>query len=193
MDLRSFISATLVGALLLWVIYRRFKRTFGRQRLSPGRMIFRIGLLCLVGVLSLVQVRGGTWQLFGTEALGLAAGLALAVWASSQTRFERHEGALYYVPHTLSGVVVSALFLSRLVYRLLMQYQTATHAGGAAAAPNMSFATAIHNPFTMGLFFVLVGYYAGFYSLVLLKSRAESVGIAEIAGAPASGGTSNSG
>src|SRR5579859_6074505 len=109
MDLSSLISAIAVGALLLWVIYRRFKRTFGRQRLSPARMMYRIGLLSLIAVLSLIQTRGASWQLLGAETAGLIVGLALAVWGSSKTRFERHDGALYYVPHTFSGVVVSVL------------------------------------------------------------------------------------
>ena len=193
MDLRSFVSAILVGALLLWVIYRRFRRTFGRQVLSPGRMMFRIGLLSFIGVLALIQVRGGPWQLWGVEALGLLAGVALAVWGSSRTRFERHDGTLYYVPHTFSGVLVTVLFLSRLVYRMLTTYQMERGAGATAAPPDMSFATAVHNPFTMGLLFVLVGYYACFYSRVLLKSRTERMGIADVAGAPAGGETSKSG
>jgi hypothetical protein len=193
MDSSSLISAVLVGALLLWVIYRRFRRSFGRQILSPARMMFRIGLLTLFAVLSVMRAPGGSWQLIGAEALGLAAGLALAVWASSQTRFERDQGRLYYVPHTFSGVVVSVLFLSRLVYRLLYVYGATRHMGGSAAAPDMSFATAARSPLTMGLFFVLVGYYACFYSLVLLRSRTERLGIADVAGAPASGGTSKSG
>lgn len=190
MNLSSLISATLVGALLVWVLYRRFKRTFGRQLLSPLRMMFRIGLLSLVGVLSLMQALRGPWQLLGTEALGLIAGMALAIWSASKTRFERHDGRLYYVPHTFSGVVVTVLLLSRFLYRMLRSYQARSQMG-AAAAP-MSIATAVHNPFTMGLLFVLVGYYTCFYSLVLLKSREQSERIADIAGAP-SGETSKSG
>jgi hypothetical protein len=157
-------------------------------------MMFRIGLLAFVAVLSVTRVPGGTtWQLLGADALGLIAGLGLAVWAASRTRFERDGGRLYYVPHTFSGVVVSVLFLSRLIYRLLSVYGVAERMGGTAAAPDVSFATAARSPLTMGLFFVLVGYYACFYSLVLLRARAEKMGITDVAGAPASGGTSKSG
>jgi hypothetical protein len=41
----------LVTALILWAVYRRMRRSFGRQAVNPLRMWFRVGLLTLIGAL----------------------------------------------------------------------------------------------------------------------------------------------
>jgi hypothetical protein len=105
---------------------------------------------------------------------GIVAGVALAMWGAARTRFLRVSGQLYYVPHTYTGIAVSLLFLGRLVYRLLQVYGSAhlTH-GAAADSANQGFAAAgmLQSPLTLGLYFVLMGYYVCYYSMVLWKSK----------------------
>ena len=115
---------------------------------------------------------------------GLLAGVALAVWGASRTRYLRDQGQLYYVPHTYTGLAVSLLFLGRLVYRFVQVYSlqsaaqggaAATVAAGAATAgpsnPGFAAASMVSTPLTLGLFYVLVGYYVCYYSVVLWKSK----------------------
>jgi hypothetical protein len=45
----SKIGPFLVSALVVFAIYRRFRRSFGRQLLRPRRMTVRIVLLGVVG------------------------------------------------------------------------------------------------------------------------------------------------
>jgi hypothetical protein len=179
----SQIGPFLIALLVLFAIYRRFRRSFGQQLLRPVRMQVRIVLLLIVGCLLLPSAFRSTAFLAAVLA-GIVAGVALALWGAAQTRFLRVSGKLYYVPHTYTGIAVSFLFLGRLVYRLIQVYGNfhATHAAAADPA-NQAFAPAgmLRSPLTLGLYFVLMGYYVCYYSMVLWKSKrvvAEDVSLA---------------
>ena len=152
----------LVAALVVFVAYRRLRRTFGRQVLSPKRMTVRIVLLAVVGCAVLPYAFKST-AFLGAMVAGIAAGAALGYWGADHTRFENFRGVLNYVPHTYTGIAVSLLFLGRLAYRLVELY-----GHGQTPPPDGS---PIRSPFTLGVLFVLVGYYVCYYGLVLWKSK----------------------
>lgn len=165
----SRIGPFLIAILVVFLVYRRFRRNFGQQLLRPGRMRARSILLIVVGC-CLAPVAMRSVGFLSAVLLGLALGIGLAVWGAARTRFVRASGQLYYVPHLYTGIAVSSLFLGRLVYRLMRLYG-ARHALAAAGA-DRTFASAgmLRSPLTVGLFFVLVGYYVCYYSVVLWKS-----------------------
>jgi hypothetical protein len=165
------------AALLAYVIYRRFRRNFGRQLLSPRRMAWRIALLSAVGAVVLpTAMRSGAFLSAGVG--GVLIGISLGVWASRRTRFERRDDALYYFPHTYTGIAVFALFLGRIAYRIV---ESRTSSGAAASNPG----SLVQSPLTLGMFLVLVGYYVYYYSAILLKSRhIESADLESAANSP---------
>ena len=168
----SQIFPFLLAALVVWSVYRRLRRSFGRQRLSPVRMGFRIGLLLLIGGLLLTSALRSTHYLEGM-AIGLITGVALALFGASRTRYLREDGQVFYVPHTYTGLAVSLLFLGRLVYRAIQLYSV-EHSGQNTAsdtAPASIAASMVSSPSMFGLFYVLVGYYVCYYSVVLWKSK----------------------
>jgi hypothetical protein len=169
----SKIVPFLIALLVLFVIYRRFRRSFGQQPLRPVRMQVRIVVLLVIGCLLLTAVFRSAAFISAVLA-GIVAGVALAMWGAARTRFLRVSGQLYYVPHTYTGIAVSFLFLGRLVYRLVQVTDNA-HAMHAAAADSagQGFAPAglLQSPLTLGLYFVLMGYYVCYYSMVLWKSK----------------------
>ena len=170
----SQIVAIFMALLVVFLIYRRFRRSFGQQLLQPVRMQVRIGVLILIGALLLpVAVKSAAF-LFAMLG-GLAAGVALALWGGAQTRFLEIDKRLYYVPHTYTGIAVSLLFLGRLVYRLIQVYADmhATHAAAAPAGQTFPPAGMVNSPLTLGLFFTLAGYYVCYYSIVLWKSNPQ--------------------
>ncbi len=184
----SKIGPYLLAALVIFAIYRRFRRNFGRQPLRPARMKIRIVLLAFVGAsLAPTALRSGVF--LSAMAIGAACGAALGVWGAQRTRFVTVEQRLHYVPHTYTGVAVSLLFLGRLVYRLVQVYLS-PHAAAAAGfdpAAGLSPASRVQSPLTLGLFFVLAGYYLCYYALVLWKSKhikpqdLEAAGVEQIA------------
>ncbi len=172
------IGPFLLAALVVFAVYRRFRRNFGRQLVRPARMILRIVLLMLLGC-SLLPMALRSAQFLSAELVGAALGIGLALWGAERTRFQMHQGRLHYVPHTYTGIAVSLLFLGRLVFRFVQLY-AGTHPDAGAAAtlqgvpnpvPGLVPAAMVRSPLTLGIFFVLVSYYVCYYSLVLLKSR----------------------
>jgi hypothetical protein len=155
-----------VFALLIpLALYRRFKRTFGRQPLVPARLIVRIVIFLLIAVLLSVSARNFVLQGLG----GVVIGVALALWGASRTRFETADGRRYYIPHTYTGIAVTLLFVGRLIYRIAQSSGALAAAGDTA--PTAGPKAAMQSPLTMAIFFVLIGYYVCYYSWVLWKSR----------------------
>ena len=158
-----------MAALVVFAVYRRFRRTFGRQVLNRGRMIARIVVLAVIGGTFLpLALRSG--QFLTAEIAGLALGVGLGLWGAERTRFLMHGDRLHYVPHTYTGIAVSLLFLGRLVFRFVQMYTGAASPQASAYAGHGA-ASMLRSPLTVGIFFVLVGYYGCYYSLVLWKSK----------------------
>lgn len=175
----KLITPILIAALVVWAVVRRLRRTFGRQRVEPVRLMVRILILTLVGGLigASVVTRGG--EMLEAMAGGLACGAALAYVGLRHTRFEVTPEGRFYTPHTYIGLAVSLLFLGRLTYRFLSGGADAMFAAGSNAS-----AVYQKSPLTVGIFAVLVGYYVLFYIGVLLKTRSSEVPAASNAVTP---------
>jgi hypothetical protein len=163
-------GAVAITVLLLFAIYRRFRRFIGRQPLNPRRMVARMVILSIIGALLLPAALHSATVALDISA-GLVLGVALGVWGAKHTRFEWHEGKLHYVPHTYAGLVVFALFLGRLLYRLLFVWQSGGFAPGAGAPSGSPFGNLSQNPLTLSVFFVLIGYYVCYYGFVLREFK----------------------
>ena len=177
----SQIGPFLFAALIVFAIYRRLRRSFGRQLLRPGRMTLRMVLLAAVGC-ALLPMALRSAQYLWAELAGAALGIGLGLWGAERTRFMTYDGRLHYVPHTYTGIAISLLFLGRLAFRGVQVYAGvqaphAADAGGAyvadAANPSLAFAptSMVRSPLTVGIFFVLAGYYLWYYGSVLWKSK----------------------
>ncbi|MCX5792846.1 MAG: hypothetical protein NTY45_11635 [Elusimicrobia bacterium] len=164
------IGTAVSSGVVLFFIYRRFRHTFGRQLLRRGRLKLRLGLFAAAGAVLLAHALfSAAGALAGAAGLGIGAGLA--VWAARHTRFQEEDGKLYYVPHTYTGMVVSALFLGRILYRFAARFSAGQSGlAGVAAGGFGSFSSASQNPATLSIFFVLAGYYAGYYYYLLRES-----------------------
>jgi hypothetical protein len=164
----------LIAGLAVLLNYRRFRRSFGRQPIRPVRMRIRIGLLIVLGC-SLLPAAFRSGQFLLAELAGAIAGMTLGFWGARHTRYATHEGRLHYVPHTYTGVAVSLLFIGRLVYRMVEWYSQNRAPGGAAvASEGIESPSMMRSPLTVGLIFVVVGYYVCYYAVVLWKSKRVS-------------------
>jgi hypothetical protein len=162
----------LIAALVVFAMYRRLRRSFGRQPLRPRRMTVRIVLLAIVAC-ALLPLALRSVQFLTAELIGAVLGVGLGLWGAERTRFVMFRDKLHYVPHTYTGIAVSLLFLGRVVYRLVQVYSTLHAAHASAVDPASGFGSSgmVRSPLTIGLFFVLMGYYVCYYGLVLWKSK----------------------
>lgn len=161
-----------VAVLIVFGIYRRLRRTIGRQPIQPGRFLFRAGLFAVIGALILVPVAAKPLDLGGAAA-GLAVGAALAFLGIRHTRFEKTAEGAYFVPNLYIGLLVFALFIGRLAYRLFGIYSHGGFSGSGAAASGMSFQN-VHDPITLGLLLVFFSYYIFYYLGVVWLSKKDA-------------------
>jgi hypothetical protein len=157
----SRIFPYVIALLATWLVYRRLRRSFGRQELVRRRMVLRVVVFALIAA-SILPAAVTSPRFFAATVLGAMTGVALGLWGSQRTRFKRHDGVLYYVPHTHTGIVVSLLLIARLAYRLVQISAT-----GMLDDP----ASMTRSPITTGLFSLVIGYYVVYYSAVLWKSK----------------------
>ena len=182
-----------IAGLAVLLIYRRFRRSFGRQPIRPIRMWIRIALLIVLSC-SLLPLAFKSGQFLVAELAGAMAGLALGFWGARHTRYATYEGRLHYVPHTYTGIAVSLLFIGRLVYRIVEWYGENGALGGALnASQGIAPAPMVRSPLTVGLIFVVVGYYVCYYAMVLWKSKRISPEDLEAVPAPAAAPERSSG
>lgn len=162
----KLIVPVLMTALVLWTMYRRVRRTIGRQRIESGRMKFRIAVLAVVGTLiALGALRD--WQLLGAMLAGVAGGALLGWIGLRETKFEVTVRDKFYTPHLYIGLFVSGLLIARLAYRFLALYP-AMHA--AAQDDRNPFAAFQKSPLTLAIFGIVIGYYVFYYIGVLRRS-----------------------
>jgi hypothetical protein len=163
------------AALAMFVIYRRLRRNFGRQVLSPTRMALRITVLAVLAcALAPSALRSSQFLL--ADLVGLGTGIALGLYGAERTRFQTVSGRLHYVPHTYTGIAVSLLLMGRLVYRLVAVYGGSGRSSfDATNATDMSqtFSSSAlaKSPLTLGMLYVVIGYYVCYFGVVLWKSK----------------------
>jgi cytochrome b561 len=163
----KLVTPWLLTAFILFMVYRRVRRNFGRQRVSERRLKIRIIILSVIGLLILVSSLLHPVVL-GALAGGVVGGIALAMIGLHHTQFEATSEGRFYVPHTYTGLVVTALFLGRLCYRLMVVYPR-MHA--AAQEDQNPFTSFQRSPLTVVVFGLLIGYYIYFNLGVLRRSQ----------------------
>jgi hypothetical protein len=174
------VIAVLVVAIVGWGIYRRVRRSFGRQAVQVGRLRFRVGILATVGTLVL-SASAANGRLLAALLGGVACGAVLGSVGLRHTKFEATQQGRFYTPHTYIGLFVTALFVARILFRFLTLY-----AHGPAPAPNANpFGQMQWTPATLAIFGLLIGYYVLFNLGVLRRSRELSLDGTQIAAADA--------
>ncbi|CAH1210541.1 Protein csk22 [Paenibacillus allorhizoplanae] len=157
-------------------IYRRVKRTIGFQKLTRGRLIFRLSLFSLFGVV--IFLLGFVHPIhFIGYLIGLAGGALLGRTAIRHTRFEHRSDGWYYRTHLWIEITVLVLFLGRIAYR----YASVA----ISTEPTTTFSPAelsqfTKDPVTAGVFFIIVSYYVLFFSYLLREgTKLDPAGLAD--------------
>ncbi len=162
MSTHSLLTTLLVGALVAWRIHARFRRMIGVQKLSPWRLRITLTLFPALLLLLAWTSRGHPWRIAGL-ACAVAAGLALAVWGLRRTTFEVTPGRLQYTPHGRLGLLLSLLFVARIVWRGVEVYWLSP--GLPHGLDDFG-----RSPLTLAVFGLLAGYQIG-YALGLARWR----------------------
>ncbi|SFD67227.1 Protein of unknown function [Paenibacillus catalpae] len=170
-QISSYIIPLLV---ILFVVYRRLKRSVGFQPFRPGRLKMRIGIFSVIGILLLVTGFPHP-AIYVSDALGIACGAVIAYYAIKHSRFEHRDDTLFYRTHIGIETLVVLLFIGRIAFRVIEMFG---NGGTAAVALNNETAQMqqyTNDPLTAATFFLLVAYYIGYYSFILRKSDEKAL------------------
>jgi hypothetical protein len=163
----QLITMALMTGLVVWIVYRRVRRNFGRQRLDARRLYVRTAILSGIGALMLMASARNP-ELLGALVAGTACGSVLGFFGFRHTTFEVTPQGRYYTPHTNFGLLITGLLLGRLLYRFVTVYQDALATVQPAQSP---LASLQRSPLTLAIFGLLIGYYLVFNVGVLRKGR----------------------
>jgi len=151
-------AIALFVAFFGFMLYRRYRRTVGRQPLVPRRLMFQVGLLGVAVLLFLIPSLSRPAAAAASLA-GLVAGGLIALAGLRLTQFERTADRDYYTPNTYLGLAVFGIFLARLAYnftRVGAQMQ-ALSATGQSPPSGLNGLTS--NPLTAATLMMVLGYY----------------------------------
>ena len=168
-----------VTAIVAFGVYRRVRRNIGRQTLTATRQYLRMTIftvLCVV--LAFIQPLHPAGVAY--IASGLIVGAIVGWFALRHTGFEATPQGYFYTPHLYIGIAVTALFIGRLLYRMVLLYDTASKAApGMRPAPD-------YNPLTLGILFLTASYYIVYCTGLLrwLRKAQQAAGAKLPPGAP---------
>jgi hypothetical protein len=160
------LGTILLAALMLLVLYRRFKFMRMPHRVRPIGMTIRIAIMSTLGAVMFMRPWASPPLLVGALALGVA----LAAYALTRVRFEQGERGPVYRTNSHIGVIIFALFAARLIWRMaerILHGQSPwarRMADPDAAMPEQM-------PLTFILLFVVIGYTVCYTVGVLIRSR----------------------
>lgn len=161
----TWLSTALVAPLIAFGLYRRFKRSFGRQPLIQSRMVRRMVVLSALSALFLWWLPTATG--FAGAGAGLVLGAALALVDLTHTPIERTAQGSFFTPNKWIGLLVTSLFVGRLVVRLFSVYEHSAEVGqGTPSPPSLR-----RSPLTLALYFLLAAYYVAYYAGLLRRER----------------------
>jgi hypothetical protein len=159
----NIIVPIVVAPLIVWRLYYRMRRTFGRQPIRPKRTWARVGICVLVTLLA-AGLSVGHPRFGAGLGVGVVGGAVLGVVALKLTRFEIDGHSDCYFPNPWIGLALVALFVGRLIYKVMAVWPEISHA--ADGAPTLP-----ESPFTLLVLGLLMGYLIAYYAGLLLHHR----------------------
>jgi hypothetical protein len=161
----NLIAPIVIAPLIVWRLYYRMRRNFGRQPIRPKRMWSRVAILCAASMLiALGGVRDP--RLAEGLALGLLGGAVLGIVALRLTRFEIDGADDRYFPNPWIGLALTTLLIGRLLYRFMVIWPALSQGAASGAYPGMQ-----RSPLTLAVLGLLFGYYIAYYAGLLLHHR----------------------
>jgi hypothetical protein len=163
---QQVIIAVLIGALILYRIFLRVRRSIDWKRLVPGNLLVKTVILSVLGLVFLAEGFSHTISLI-SDAVGILLGFILAYYGAGKTRFEQRGGQWYFRPNLWIEGFVTVLFLGRLIYRIYDMMEAGAIQGHMSLAAR---AQSMFSGWTAGLMLIMFAYYA-VYNLLLIRGQ----------------------
>lgn len=169
--MNHYTSVIIIVVLVLFGLYRRVRRTVGFQNLVRGRLITRVVIFSILAVV--IVAAGATNPIaYVADAVGLVMGGIIAYISAHTTKFEMRNGRWGYLQHLWVGIGLIILFIGRLAFRFIeISHDFGKIHQQHAAGQNQMASQSFSDPWTSGIFMLLVAYYIGYFVFLLRKVR----------------------
>jgi hypothetical protein len=161
----SWVAPAVLVAVVLFIFYRRYKRTFGPQRIRPVGIVVRGALLFLLAWIACFAAWTTSLRSVVGIVLGGLVGAGLAAYSLKTTTYTATPEGKFYETTPYVGVTITAIVFARMAWRfavtgggLFTRTPTGFHSDGSSAV-------------TMAFLFVLFVYYWIFFGGVLWSTR----------------------
>jgi len=137
-------------------------------------MITRMFIFAILGAILLAAgYRQPVVYIF--DALGLVFGTVIAYLAIRTTSMEWRQDAWYYRPNPWIGMFLSVLFIARIAYRVVQDYELFHMTASANVTQQQQLASYSHDPSTSIILFTLIAYYLVYYVFLIGRVRHNKV------------------
>ncbi|MFB5191839.1 hypothetical protein [Alicyclobacillus fastidiosus] len=169
--MQHYTSVIIIVALVLFGMYRRVRRTVGFQPLVRGRLTTRVVIFSILALVILAAGITSPWS-YISDAVGLVIGGIIAYISARTTKFEMRNGRWGYLQHLWIGIGLIVLFVGRLAFRFIeISQDVGKIHEQQASTQNQMAAQSFSDPWTSGIFMLLVAYYIGYFVFLLRKAR----------------------
>lgn len=155
-------------ALITLLLVRRIKRSIGFQKFNQTSLIVRMVLFGVV-ILSILSYAIVNPIALIPDTIGLIAGLVLAYIATHHAKFEKRADGLYFKTHVWVEMTVIALFIARIIYRVLILKDMMQP--GQDQQDMQEKMQTLRDPWTSSILFVFCTYYIGYFSFILKEGK----------------------
>ncbi|QGQ95525.1 hypothetical protein EHS13_11865 [Paenibacillus psychroresistens] len=170
--MNSIMQMAFPFVIIAFVLYRRVKRSIGFQRFSSKRLKFRIVIFSIIGVI-LLAVSIIHPILILADVVGITAGAVLSYYAIRHFIYEWRDELLYTRTHIYIESTVLILFLGRVLYRVLAVFMISKNLVVVQGDNQMAQYT--RDPYTVGIFCVILTYYIIYNYFLIRKGKALSL------------------
>jgi len=166
--MQHIVAVVLITLLVIFRIYWRTRKQFGFQKFSRGRMLTKMALLAIIGIILLVT--GFSHPLrYIFDAAGLLLGGIIARHSLRTSAFEWRNNDWFYRQNPWMDMFLLVLFAGRVAFKGYNEvYALATN---EQITRQLNVTTYTRDPVVTGIIFTLIAYHIVYYSFLIREER----------------------
>jgi len=165
------VAVVLIVFLGLFKIYRRTRTAVGFQKFAKWRMVTRMALTAVAGVILLVTGLSNPMR-YIFDAGGILLGGIIAYYSMSTSAFEWRKNDWFYRQNPRIDMILLVTFGTRVAYKAYNEvyslFGAATYAQFTRHVPLTIYT---RDPSVTGIIFTVITYYVVYYAFLICKEK----------------------
>ncbi|MDR3565995.1 MAG: DUF1453 family protein [Negativicutes bacterium] len=163
------VLVSIIILFILFRIYRRIRKIGDFQKFVKWRMLARITMMAVIGVILLFTgLPNPVMYLF--DSVGILLGGIVSYFAIQTSSFEWREDDWFYSQNPRISMFLIVLFVGRIAYKAYQVYAPSSASQGPFAQ-SVPFVNYSRDPSTGVILFILITYYVVYYTFLLRTQR----------------------